>query len=25
LDFGDLKFNLNEQELLELFEPVERH
>jgi hypothetical protein len=25
LDFGDLKVNLNEQKLLELFEPLERH
>ena len=24
LDFGDLKVNLNEQKLLELFEPLER-
>jgi|NGEPerStandDraft_6_1074524.scaffolds.fasta_scaffold270964_2 hypothetical protein len=24
LDFGDLKVNLNEQKLLELFEPMER-
>lgn len=25
LDFGDLNVNLNEQKLLELFEPLERH
>lgn len=25
LDFGDLKVNLNEQKLLELFEPIDSH
>ena len=25
LDFGDLKVNLNEQKLLELFDPPEEH